>query len=783
MSHQETATVGGKELRVETGDLAGLANGSVLLTYGETVVLVTATASSKPREGIDFFPLTVDVEEKLYAAGKIPGGFPRREGRPPERSILAARLTDRPIRPLFPKGFRNDIQVVATVLSADQENDPDVLAICGASAALAISDIPFKGPVAGVRVGYADGEYLINPTETQLETSTLDLVVAGTRDAVMMVEAGAKGLSEDIMLEAVRRGHEALQAVIDLQERLVAAAGKPKREFALAVLPEGLKTAVRASLGDRLRTAIQAADKTERQDAIDALKAEVVAALSAGEESDGSTYTPKEVSETFDSELKAATRALILDEGIRPDGRDTTTIRPISARVGLLPRVHGSGLFTRGQTQVLGTVTLGPGTDEQIIDDISKVDGKRFMLHYNFPPYSTGEAKPMRSAGRREIGHGALAERSLSAVMPPREEWPYVTRIVADVLSSNGSTSMGSVCAGCLALMDAGVPISAPVAGVAMGLITGEDGRFAILTDILGMEDALGDMDFKVAGTVEGVTGLQMDIKVTGITFEIMRQALRQANEGRQFILGKMRETIEGPREDLSRYAPRITGIKINPEKIGALIGPGGKNIRGIQDATHTTIEVQEDGTVNVASVSGDNAEDAIRRIRALTQDVELGQVYEGTVKRLVNFGAFVEILPGKEGLVRMGELASTRVENVEDVVSVGDPLLVKVIELDPQGRVNLSHRQTLPGQENIPAEPFTPRPRTGGPGGGGGRFGDRDRGGDRPRFGDRDRGGDRPRFGGGGGDRSNGDRPSGDRPNGDRPPGGPRFEDRDRRF
>ncbi len=772
--YEERTVVGGKDLIISTGELAGLANGSVLLTYGDTVVLVTATASDSPREGVDFFPLTVDVEEKLYSAGKIPGGFPKREGRPPERSILAARLTDRPIRPLFPKGFRNDVQVVATVLSADQENDPDVLAICGASAALAISDIPFNGPLAAVRVGYIDDEFVINPTEAQLEESDLDLMIAGTRTAVMMVEAGAYSLPEATMLEAVRRGHEALQVVIDLQERLVAAVGKPKRAFKLVASPEGLKDILREFVGDRLRGAVQNADKTARQDATAALRSESVAVLTAPTEETGAAiYTTKQVGEAFDSELKALTRRLILDEALRPDGRALDEIRAISCRAGLLPRTHGSGLFTRGQTQVLGTVTLGPGTDHQIIDDITTTEKKTFMLHYNFPPYSTGEAKPMRSPGRREIGHGALAERSLAAVMPPQDEFPYVTRVVADVLASNGSSSMASVCAGCLALMDAGVPIDAPVAGVAMGLITGDDGRYAVLTDIQGIEDALGDMDFKVAGTVDGVTGLQMDIKVTGITFEIMEQALAQANEARQFILGKMHEAIAEPRKEMSKYAPRITSIKINPEKIGALIGPGGKNIRGIQDSTKTTIEVTDDGTVNVASISGTASEEAIRQIRALTQEVEVGQLYNGTVKRLVNFGAFVEFLPNKEGLVRMGELAPGRVENVEDVVSVGDPLPVKVIEVDPQGRVNLSHRQTLPGQENIPAEPQAPRPPRNGGGGGGGRFGERDRGGDRPRFGDRDRpSGDAPRF-----DR---DRPSGDAPRFDRDrpsEGGPRFE------
>ncbi|HKC75853.1 MAG TPA: polyribonucleotide nucleotidyltransferase [Chloroflexota bacterium] len=721
-------TVGGRELIFETGELAGQANGSVLVTYGETVVLVTAVVSEAPREGIDFFPLTVDVEEKLYAAGKIPGGFPKREGRPPERSILASRLTDRPIRPLFPKGFRNDVQVVATVLSADQENDPDTLAICGASAALCISDIPFKGPVAGVRVGYIDGEYVINPTETQLESSRLDLVVAGTRDAVMMVEAGAMGLPEDVMLEAVRRGHEALQPIIDLQERLVTAVGKPKRQFALATPPEELGLALQQFVGERLRSAVLNADKTARRDAIAELRHAAIEALAGGE---APAHTAKEVGEAFDGALKALTRSMILNEGIRPDGRDTRTIRPISCKVGLLPRTHGSGLFTRGQTQVLSTVTLGPGTDEQIIDDISAVERKRFLHHYNFPPFSTGETKPLRGPGRREIGHGALAERSLVAVIPPEDAFPYVIRLVAEVLASNGSTSMASVCAGCLALMDAGVPIAAPVAGIAMGLITDEQGRYAILTDIQGIEDALGDMDFKVAGTADGVTGLQMDIKVSGITFEIMQQALQQAREARLFILEKMHEAIPAPRAQLSRFAPRITSIKINPEKIGALIGPGGKNIRGIQDATKTTIEVQDDGTVNVASTSGTDAEEAIRQIRALTQEVEVGQVYQGIVKRLMSFGAFVEILPNKEGLVRMSELAPGRVENVEDVVSIGDPLEVKVIEIDAQGRINLSHRQTLPGQEHVPAEPLAPRP----PRNGGGRFGG-DRG--RPRPGER---------------------------------------------
>src|SRR3989440_7990296 len=685
MPYQDMITVGGRELIFETGELAGQANGSVLVTYGETVVLVAAVASEAPREGIDFFPLTVDVEEKLYAAGKIPGGFPKREGRPPERSILASRLTDRPIRPLFPKGFRNDVQVVATVLSADQENDPDTLAICGASTALCISDIPFGGPVASVRVGYIDGEYVINPTETQLESSRLDLVVAGTRDAVMMVEAGAMGLPEDVMLEAVRRGHEALQPIIDLQERLVTAVGKPKRQFALATPPEELGLALQQFVGERLRSAVLNADKTARRDAIAELRHAAIEALAGGE---APAHTAKEVGEAFDGALKALTRSMILNEGIRPDGRDTRTIRPISCKVGLLPRTHGSGLFTRGQTQVLSTVTLGPGTDEQIIDDISAVERKRFLHHYNFPPFSTGETKPLRGPGRREIGHGALAERSIAAVIPSQSEFPYTIRAVSDVLSSNGSTSMGSVCGTTLALMDAGVPIHAPVAGVAMGLITGEgerEGKWAVLSDIQGIEDALGDMDFKVAGTADGVTALQMDIKVKGITYEIMAKALEQAREGRMYIMEKMLDTIDAPREELSEFAPRIQSMKINPDKIGAVIGPGGKMIRKIQEESGAKIDIEDDGTVNISAVSGDAMQLALDTVRAITEEVEVGRIYTGTVRRLVDFGAFVESLPGKEGLVRTSELADYQVMRPEDVVSVGDEITVMVIEVDPQ--------------------------------------------------------------------------------------------------
>jgi len=701
MSFRDEAEVSGKPLIFETGILAGLANGAVTVRYGETVVLATVVASETPREGVDFFPLTVDYEERLYSAGKIPGGFIKREGRPSEHAILSCRLTDRPLRPLFPKGFRNDIQVVVTVLSADQENDSDVLGVCAASCALSISDIPFNGPVAAVRVGYVNNAFVINPTETELKYSDLDLVVAGTRDAVMMVEAGAQELPESIMLEAVKRGHEGLQTIIDQQERLVAAVGKPKRVVPVYVLPAELKAEVSEAVRDDLPKALYQPKKEEREAATDAVRAAVLSRFA--DRITAKEVSEKQVKEAFEAEVKAIARRRILDEGVRPDLRDLTTIRPISCAVGLLPRTHGSGLFTRGQTQVLSICTLGSGTDEQMIDDITPQSKKRFMHQYNFPPFSTGEARPLRGPGRREIGHGALAERSLAAVVPADEDFPYVIRVVSEVLSSNGSSSMASVCGTTLALMDAGVPISAPVAGVAMGLITGEDGKFAVLTDIQGLEDAVGDMDFKVAGTADGVTGLQMDIKVKGITFEIMEQALDQANKARLFILDKMLEVMQEPREELSPYAPRIVKVQINPEKIGALIGPGGKVIRRIQEECQVTIEVQDDGTVLVATSNGPDAERAVAQIKAITMDLEVGQVYDGVVKRVIGIGAFVEVLPGKEGLVHISQLAAKRVEQVEDVVKVGDHLMVKVVEIDSQGRVNLSHKATLPGFEDAP--------------------------------------------------------------------------------
>jgi polyribonucleotide nucleotidyltransferase len=701
MTFRDEVEVGGKPLIFETGKLAGLADGAVTVRYGDTIVLATVVASQSPREGVDFFPLTVDYEERLYSAGKIPGGFIKREGRPSEHAILSCRLTDRPLRPLFPKGFRNDVQVVVTVLSADQENDTDIPGICAASCALTISDIPFNGPVAAVRVGYVNNAFMINPTESELKYSDLDLVVAGTRDAVMMVEAGAQELPESIMLEAVRRGHEALQGIIDLQERMAAAIGKPKRDVPVFILPSEIKAEVAAAIRDDLRNALYKERKEEREEATNAVQTALLTRFAPQIAS--KEWTEKQVKEAFQSEIKSLTRQRILDEGIRPDLRDLTTIRPISCEVGLLPRTHGSGLFTRGQTQVLSISTLGPGTDEQMIDDITAQTKKRFMHQYNFPPYSTGEARPLRGPGRREIGHGALVERAVAAVVPAPEDFPYVIRVVSEVMSSNGSSSMASVCASTLSLMDAGVPISAPVAGVAMGLVTGEDGKYAILTDIQGIEDALGDMDFKVAGTADGVTGLQMDIKVKGITFEIMENALTQANKARLVILDKMLTVMQEPREDLSPFAPRIVKVQINPEKIGALIGPGGKVIRRIQEEYGVTIEVQDDGTVLVASSNGANSELAVSQIKSITMDLEVGQIYNGVVKRVIGIGAFVEVLPGKEGLVHISQLAADRVEQVEDVVKVGDHLMVKVVEVDSQGRVNLSHKATLPGFEDMP--------------------------------------------------------------------------------
>ena len=719
MIHRQEAVIGGRVMSIETGRVAEQASGAVLVRYGDTVILATVVGSDEPREGIDFFPLTVDVEERMYAAGKIPGGFIKREGRASEHAILACRLADRPLRPLFPKGYRNDIQIIITVLSADQENDSDILGIVGASAALTVSDIPFSGPVGAVRVGYIDDQLVVNPLESQMQQSRLDLAIAGTSDAVMMVEAGAKELPEDIMLEAVRFGHETMQDIIKMQEKLAQAVNIAKRPFTPATVDEALKNKVAEFVRPRFDTAVNHPNKAARSTALSQVQEELITTL-------GAEFPDrlKDIIAFYEKELKAYVRNNILDNGARPDGRDLTTIRPINCEVGLLPRTHGSAIFTRGQTQVLSVVTLGSPGEEQILDGLGASENKRFMHHYNFPPYSTGESKPLRGPGRREIGHGALVERAVAAVIPAKSEFPYAIRIVSDILSSNGSSSMGSVCGSTLALMDAGVPIHAPVAGVAMGLITGEGeraGKWAVMSDIQGIEDALGDMDFKVAGTADGVTALQMDIKVKGITYEIMAKALEQAREGRMFIMEKMLDIIDSPREELSPFAPRIQTIKINPEKIGAVIGPGGKMIRKIQEESGAKLDIEDDGSVNISATSGEAMQIAMDAVRALTEEVEVGRIYTGTVRRLVDFGAFVEILPGKEGLVRTTQLADYQVMRPEDVVSVGDEITVMVIEVDPQGRVNLSRRAALSGEMPSQAELESERgPSRGGPGRGG---------------------------------------------------------------
>jgi polyribonucleotide nucleotidyltransferase len=734
--YQDEAQVGGQTLTFETGRLAQQAGGAVTASYGETVVLATATASSQPRQGVDFFPLTVDYEERMYAAGKIPGGFIKREGRPSTEGILVARLTDRPLRPLFPKGFRNDVQIVVTPLSVDQQNDPDVIAITGASAALMISDIPFDGPVGAVRVGIVDGKPVVNPTVEQLATSELDMVMAATRHAVVMVEAEALGVTEEQILEAIRIGQEAIVPLLDLQERMRDEAGKPKRQFPLnAPDPDFLEQLTNYAAA-RLRQTLVGTDKQARNEEVGRLRDEVVSEFCTEERPE------QEVGSAFDSLLKKTTRSMILNEGIRPDGRSLREIRPISVDVGVLPRTHGSGLFTRGQTQVLTICTLGSTADEQTIDGLGADEKKRYMHHYNFPPFSTGETKPLRGPSRRDIGHGMLAERALAAMIPSSEKFPYTIRLVSETLSSNGSSSMASVCGSTLALLDAGVPLTAPVAGIAMGLVTDDEGKYAVLTDIQGMEDALGDMDFKVAGTRSGITAIQMDIKAAGLTREVMGQALQQANDARQYILNRMLEVIPQPRGEMSRYAPRITRIQINPEKIGTVIGPGGKQIKKIIEETKVSIDIEDDGSVLIASSDPEATQRAIEIVRSLTEEVEIGKVYHGTVRRLMDFGAFVEVLPGKEGLVHISQLASQRVEKVSDVVNVGDSFDVKVTDIDSLGRINLSHRAITEPDGNGDAGAGRPPRREGSY--------DRDR--PRPSYGGGSGGGGGERRGGGGG-------------------------------
>ena len=703
-----TREIGGRTLSIEHGRLAQQASGAVVVRYGDSMILVTACTAT-PREGIDFFPLTVDYEERAYAVGKIPGSFFRREGRPSQDAILADRLTDRCLRPLFPKGFRDEVQVVCTVLSADRENPPEVLAIMGASTALGISEIPFDGPVAATRIGYLDDQLVVNPLFSQVEEGRLDLVVAGTKEAVVMVEAGAREVPESVLLDALRQGQEVNLELVQLQEEIIRTLGKPKKSFVVPVPPPGLESQVASLVQERVeRLMDQGAAKGERNEEMDALQAEA-------EETLGGTHEKKAIANAFDDLLKNVMRQKILDEGRRADGRSPTEIRPITCEVGVIPRTHGSGLFTRGQTQALTLATLGSLAQTQRLDTLSPEESKRFLHHYNFPPYSVGEVRRMVGPGRREIGHGSLAERALEPVIPDEERFPYAIRLVSEVLSSNGSTSMASVCGSTLALMDAGVPISAPVAGVAMGLVLGADGRYAVLTDIQGIEDFKGDMDFKVAGTAQGVTALQMDVKVKGITFQILEQAVAQAMEGRLFILDKLLQTISQSRETLSSYAPKILKISVPVEKIGSVIGPGGRTIRSIIQRTGASIDVEDDGTIIVGSASDESVRKAIESIEALVKEAEVGQIYTGRVTRIMNFGAFVEIIPGKEGLVHISELADYRVERVEDEVKVGDEITVMVTELDRLGRVNLSRRavseQASPGDDGARNQEARPNP------------------------------------------------------------------------
>ncbi|PWW27321.1 polyribonucleotide nucleotidyltransferase [Cytobacillus oceanisediminis] len=681
----------GRKLTVEIGQLAKQANGAALVRYGDTVVLSTATASKEPKN-LDFFPLTVNYEERLYAVGKIPGGFIKREGRPSEKAILASRLIDRPIRPLFADGFRNDVQVVSMVMSVDQNCSSEMAAMFGSSLALCVSDIPFGGPIAGVSIGRIDGEFIINPSVDQAEKSDISLVVAGTKDAINMVEAGAEEVPEEIMLEAIMFGHEEIKRLIAFQEEIAAEIGKEKMEVVLYQVDQDLEAEVRGICEKDMIAAIQVQEKHAREAAIKAVKEEITAKYEAEEADDDKL---KQIKQILDKIVKAEVRRLITEDKVRPDGRGLDVIRPLSSEVDLLPRTHGSGLFTRGQTQALSICTLGALGDVQILDGLGIEEEKRFMHHYNFPNFSVGETGPIRGPGRREIGHGALGERALEPIIPSEKDFPYTIRLVSEVLESNGSTSQASICASTLAMMDAGVPIKAPVAGIAMGLIKSGE-HYSILTDIQGMEDHLGDMDFKVAGTSKGVTALQMDIKIEGLSREILEEALQQAKKGRMQILDSMLSTIEQPRKELSEYAPKILMMSINPDKIRDVIGPSGKQINKIIEETGVKIDIEQDGTVFISSVDEAMNQKAKKIIEDIVREVEVGQMYLGKVKRIEKFGAFVEIFSGKDGLVHISELAEERVGKVEDVVSIGDELLVKVTEIDKQGRVNLSRKAVL---------------------------------------------------------------------------------------
>ncbi len=724
---------------IETGRLAGQAGGSVTVRLGDSMVFAAATMATKPREAIDFFPLTVEYEERLYATGKIPGSFFRREGRPGGEAILTSRLIDRPLRPLFNQDMRNEVQVILFTISADPENPLDILAINAASAALMISDVPWGGPVAAVRVGRVNGEFVINPTYNQMEVSELDLRLAGTKDALLMVEAGANELAEDVMLEALTLGHQAIQPLIEAQERLAAEVGKPKREVPIFSLDETLAETIYKRVSGEMETILDRPFvKADLYSAVDSLEDTVVA-----EYSEENLEQAGSIKMAFEEAYKRVVRERILSRSLRPDGRSLAEIRPIWCDVNVSPRAHGSGLFTRGETQVMTLATLGTPKEAQELDTLSPTESKRYMHHYNFPPYCTGEVKMLRGQSRREVGHGALAERALLPVIPSEKEFPYTLRLVSEVLSSNGSSSMGSVCGSTLALMDTGVPIKAPVAGIAMGLIKqGDD--YVILSDIQGLEDHLGDMDFKVAGTEKGITALQMDIKIKGITPEIMSKALTQARVGRTSILDKMLAVLPAPRAELKPHAPRITIIKIPVDKIGAIIGPGGKNIRALQEETHTKIDIDDDGSVFIAATDGRDEAAARERILGLTESPELGRIYTGKVVRVTDFGAFVEIMPNMDGMVHISQLDSERVERVEDVASVGDELTVMVTGIDPAGKIRLSRQAVLEGwtvEEAAERDRKRSGPPSGGRPGGGRPGGSFDRGGNR---GHGDRGGRR---------------------------------------
>ena len=696
MEKKFTYSLAGRDLVVTIGKVAEQAGGSCLVQYGDTVVLATATASKKPRDGIDFFPLSVDYEEKLYSVGKIPGGFIKREGRPSEKAILTSRLIDRPIRPLFPDGYRNDVQVITTVMSVDQDNSPEITAMIGSSIALSISNVPFNGPTGSVQMGLIDGKLIVNPNVEDRDKSDINLTVSGTKDAIMMVEAAANIVSEKVMLNAILAAHEEIKKICDFIESIKVECGKEKTEFVVFKPDETLEAEVRAYGTGKLVNAINTVEKQEREEKITLVSSEINEVFL-----EKYPEMNKDINETIENIIKDEVRRLILEESLRPDNRKPDEIRKITTDVGILPRTHGSGLFTRGQTQVLTIATLGASSDVQIIDGLGDDESKRYMHHYNFPPYSVGETRPVRGPGRREIGHGALAERALEPVIPSVDDFPYTIRLVSEVLSSNGSSSQASVCGSTLALLDAGVPIKAPVAGIAMGLIKTDD-KVAILSDIQGMEDHLGDMDFKVAGTKDGITAIQMDIKIAGIDEPILVEALERARIGRLFIIDKMAETMTTPREDLSPYAPRIYTMQVNPDKIRDIIGPGGKVINKIIDETGVKIDIDDKGKVSIAAVDSVGGAKAIELITNIVKEVEAGDIYLGKVTRVTTFGAFVDVLNGKEGLVHISQLAKDRVAKVEDVVSIGDEILVKVLEIDNQGRINLSRKALLNDEPKI---------------------------------------------------------------------------------